>query len=283
MTKKKEKPTIGHIYVLIDPITLQVRYVGQTTSTIHTRRDAHIYGAMVKKLDLYKDRWIRKRNGKIYVELVETLPVEQLDAAEIKWIKHYRDHGYPITNGTKGGDGTRGLKWRKQSREKLSKTKSGVPLSKAHRKAVSDGSIGKVVTEETKQNIAKGVLNWLKTHEPNQTGSKKTKKQKEHQGRMMDEWYKTHKNPQKGVRLAKKEIDQRSETMLEWLKTHKPNQLGVKQSKQTTIKRGLAISKTLALKRMLRYQVSSPEGIKFNPKQAVLHNLSKKQLAILAS
>jgi hypothetical protein len=44
-----------------------------------------------------------------------------LNAAEIKWIKHYRDLGLNLTNSTDGGEGTRGNVLSPESREKMSK------------------------------------------------------------------------------------------------------------------------------------------------------------------
>jgi hypothetical protein len=41
-----------------------------------------------------------------------------------------------LTNETIGGDGTRGLKWRQESRDKLSRSKTGVPASEAAKKSL---------------------------------------------------------------------------------------------------------------------------------------------------
>jgi len=94
------------IYVLIDPRNGEFRYIGMTKNGVsrpkeHTKESK--YG------DTHKARWIRKLqslNLKYKIGILQELKrLDQLAAAEIKWISFYRGCGARLTNATDGGDG----------------------------------------------------------------------------------------------------------------------------------------------------------------------------------
>lgn len=77
-------------------------YIGQTIQPINIRFASHIAASRVEDTKFY--RAIRKYGEKqFYIELLETVPYEQLNERERYWIKQYDSyyHGY---NSTFGGD-----------------------------------------------------------------------------------------------------------------------------------------------------------------------------------
>lgn len=102
---------IGHwfIYTLSDPFTLEVRYVG-FTSRPSIRLSAHISESRRPGVNTHKSCWIRSllRNGSVPImSIIQSGTSRGWEQAERKWIKHYRDIGYSLTNMSNGGHGAR--------------------------------------------------------------------------------------------------------------------------------------------------------------------------------
>ncbi len=117
------------IYVLVDsritdPVA-RVRYVGRTVAPPYRRWFSHRYTAF------HGDRtargcWIRSvyaAGGTVMIEVVATVPVETVDAAEIEWIAKYRALGCRLTNHTDGGGGQ--LNACPETRRKIGESKRG--------------------------------------------------------------------------------------------------------------------------------------------------------------
>src|SRR5690242_9617875 len=67
---------IVKIYVLIDPITLKVRYIGRTTVSLPMRLSQHIHKSVKKKESTHKAHWIRlfyKNSLKPYIRLLTSV------------------------------------------------------------------------------------------------------------------------------------------------------------------------------------------------------------------
>ena len=145
-------PNKNVIYVLIDPNTDEVRYVGKAID-LYTRIKNH-YKPSRLITKTHKNNWLNKllsENKYVKINVVEELEnYDLLNKAEIKWIKFYKELGCDLTNGTEGGDGG---KMSPESIEKMKKTKTGKPHSKKHREAISKANIGHIVTNETKLKI----------------------------------------------------------------------------------------------------------------------------------
>ena len=93
------------IYGLVDPRDGRVRYIGKTSVGLK-RPKSHLKPSG----DTYKDRWVRslRRVGAIFkIRILESVEHEEdLNAAERKWITHFRGlYGRVLTNRTEGGDG----------------------------------------------------------------------------------------------------------------------------------------------------------------------------------
>lgn len=100
-----------HIYILKDPKTQEIRYVGQTSRGLQVRLKEHIsHGTRENN---HRANWLRSlisENLQPLIESVEELPSkENLDSREIFWIRHYRDLGCKLTNSTDGGQGSLGF------------------------------------------------------------------------------------------------------------------------------------------------------------------------------
>jgi hypothetical protein len=93
------------IYILKDPITLDIKYVGKSDNPF-LRLTEHIRKSKYKKT--YKNNWI---NGlldiglKPLIEIIEKVPVSEWSNCEKKWIHYYKNSGCKLTNLTDGGDG----------------------------------------------------------------------------------------------------------------------------------------------------------------------------------
>lgn len=141
--KTSSKPT--KIYDLFEYGTHVPRYVGKTDQvSLERYKDGHVGGALkaVKGRRRRMQNWIRsvvERRGVVQVELLEIVPPGQdWEEAERRWIAYYRQMGCPLTNLTDGGEGASGAVWSQESRDKLSASKSGVPVSEETKKKLAE-------------------------------------------------------------------------------------------------------------------------------------------------
>jgi hypothetical protein len=127
---------IHKIYLIYDLSGKHDGYVGYAWSTLETRLKGHVQLAkrlknndkFYSKLDCSQS--LRKLNFQVGIGLLEIVPEGQRwQDAEIKWIAFYKSIGWHLWNGTRGGDGTLGLKWRNESKLKLSVSKTGTTAS----------------------------------------------------------------------------------------------------------------------------------------------------------
>tara|TARA_R110002126_G_scaffold59268_1_gene155564 strand:+ start:339 stop:1124 length:786 start_codon:yes stop_codon:yes gene_type:complete len=107
------------IYGLKDPITQELRYVGQTTQkTTRHRFNGHVN----EKKNNKKNQWIRSLKSKNTLPVIfiidECYSLDELNYLEIFWIGYFKSIGCRLTNVTTGGDGVPGTK---QSPETIAK------------------------------------------------------------------------------------------------------------------------------------------------------------------
>ncbi len=139
------------IYVLIDPRTKEVRYVGVTTRKLNWRLNEHISRAQ-KGGKLYRDNWIRQvladghRPKLLPLETVGTDWVQ----AEQYWISFYREAGARLTNLSAGGEGSTGYVPTPELRAKWSAMRRGKKYAPGRR----SGMLGKQHSESARQLIA---------------------------------------------------------------------------------------------------------------------------------
>ncbi len=96
---------VTFIYVLKDPVTGEVRYVGKADRP--SKRLVQHVGIANRRKD-YKACWIRsllRRGLKPELEIVDEVPVEYWQALEAAYIAFYSELGYRLVNVTPGGNG----------------------------------------------------------------------------------------------------------------------------------------------------------------------------------
>lgn len=105
-----------YIYLLIDPMTNMVRYVGQTYN-VERRIKEHINecnSLSKNKSKSHKSNWIKKlkKMDKLPImEIIETCYANDVDFWERHYISLYKSWGYNLVNKTDGGYGIRGYKY----------------------------------------------------------------------------------------------------------------------------------------------------------------------------
>jgi hypothetical protein len=96
------------IYVLRDPRTNEVRYVGKTVKSLRARLSGHLYCAKTK--NTYRDRWVMSLLDAGIVPAIEAIELagENWADRESYWIAHFRQLGARLANHTDGGEGAPG-------------------------------------------------------------------------------------------------------------------------------------------------------------------------------
>ena len=95
-----------NIYILIDPETQQVRYVGKANN-ISQRYKAHLNRA--RKHQIHKLNWINSLKAKKLrpiIEVIDIVPIEDWIFWETYWISQFKTWGFDLINYTNGGEGT---------------------------------------------------------------------------------------------------------------------------------------------------------------------------------
>lgn len=132
------------IYCLVDPQTLEPRYIGYTAKPLKKRLQAHLRDSLNNN-HTHKQHWIRSLLFKGYSPIIRGIKYLPKNTQpdwrywEIHYISHYRDGGYNLVNSTLGGDGVtmtpeirskignavRGIIPGRETREKMRKAKLG--------------------------------------------------------------------------------------------------------------------------------------------------------------
>jgi hypothetical protein len=99
------------IYIHIDPITYQIRYIGKSTNWPKRSRE-HLKPNRLQKEDSHHHRWLQqllKQNLQPIIQCLQEFPnnisLNELNQAEIYWISYFKSIGSPLTNSTIGGEG----------------------------------------------------------------------------------------------------------------------------------------------------------------------------------
>jgi hypothetical protein len=159
------------IYVLIDPRTGEVRYVGKSNDPIR-RLQGHLQSARADK-PWGVCRWIRDLAAVGLtpgVVVIDQVSADEWEPAEVEWIAHFRSAGARLTNTAPGGLGgfspeaiekahaaKRGVAASLETRAKMSAAKLGVKKSPEHVEAVRKALTGRAngpLSAETKAKIS---------------------------------------------------------------------------------------------------------------------------------
>ena len=134
------------IYVLVDPITNYVRYVGKSDDVV-IRLKEHIRKAKYAKT--HKNNWIISlslKGQKPMLEVIDEVPIVEASFWEKYWISQMKVWGFNLTNCADGGiGGNLGY----VVNQKISQAKKGFKHSDITKKAISDYRKGKKHSEKT--------------------------------------------------------------------------------------------------------------------------------------
>lgn len=98
-----------------------IRYIGQTSRDLETRRKWHITWTLRKRDRSRRTAWIASVLREGHELTITALEVDAVKhESEIRWIAHYKERGFDLVNGTLGGDQC-----------------IGVPKTEAHKAAIS--------------------------------------------------------------------------------------------------------------------------------------------------
>ena len=152
---------MGYIYSLSDPITNEIRYIGQTITTLSNRYNHHIYnwkrchGKMT-----HVNAWIKSlasvNKKPIITVIAEELDNTKLDDLEIYYIDFYKNKNCNLCNHSLGGKGIKGYKMNKESISKrLKSLKTSVLWKEKH---IRHSQIMKKLHENNNINFGYGHL-----------------------------------------------------------------------------------------------------------------------------
>jgi hypothetical protein len=171
-----------YIYLLIDPSTNEIRYVGSTT-----RPDKRLGEHLTSRDKSYRTNWIKSLAEDIPIfHILQIIPASFWEEAEKYWISYFKSIGCPLTNHAKGGGygnldrdkakpappislETRekmriarlGRQHSKETRIKMSKASLGVKKSEEHREHMK----GKSKSFETREKISKANTGKIRSEE----------------------------------------------------------------------------------------------------------------------
>ena len=177
------------VYALVDPRTNTVRYIGKSARGLH-RPKAHTAPSYLSKSKGHKGNWLRQLKEQRLdpvVRVLEETNASDLASCEMFWIAQARGLGWPLTNATKGGEGTLGRVVSEEQREHLrsihkgrayhhtpcsdakrealSRAHKGRPKTKAHTEKMRNTKRGQKLSEEHKKKIGAGLRGRLVSEE----------------------------------------------------------------------------------------------------------------------
>lgn len=140
-----------YIYILIDPETQQVRYVGKTKNPSR-RYNQHI--SECSKIKSHKNNWIfslKKKGIKPEMILIDECDTDNWIFFEQWYIELFKSWNFNLTNLTIGGEGSIGHTPSKETIEKRSKKLKGKKRSSEFCNKISEIVKGRKYSDEIKR------------------------------------------------------------------------------------------------------------------------------------
>lgn len=154
------------IYVLCEPDTEEIRYVGKSDDPIK-----RFWQHLSDYTKSYRASWIKSlkaKNKQPKLKIIDEVPIEYWQQWEVAYIQFFTESGCMLVNGTLGGDGTIATP---EVRQKISKALTGKKRSDETKAKCAEGSRGnrnkrgKKVSPEGCKRISQGHLGILRTPE----------------------------------------------------------------------------------------------------------------------
>lgn len=165
------------IYALVEPITLEIKYIGKTKQELSKRLYAHIHES--KSSNTKKNKWIKSlinKNLKPKIEEIDFVPESEWEFWEMYWISQFKAWGFELKNTDEGGKGQssefmkkNNPMFKKENREKISKSLQGNTFAKGFKH-----------TEETKKKVKNNHARFWKNKKRNQRTIDKISQTKSH-------------------------------------------------------------------------------------------------------
>ena len=128
-----DAPVHGVIYGLHDPVTGELRYIGQTVKSVSQRLATHLSPSSLRRHS-YLYRWLKglvERGLKpSWSQIAEAEDQTELDLLEVLSIAEARASGTRLVNLSNGGGGRAGYVPSTEEREKIAVKQRGVPRKK---------------------------------------------------------------------------------------------------------------------------------------------------------
>lgn len=145
------------LYLLIDPESREIRYVGITKRSLGRRLLGHLSDA--SRYQRHSCHWIKslvRRGLTPEITLLQSFNTEQdVMEAEIYWISYFRSVGCQLVNSNSGGYGN--LNPNEETRQKISAARKGVlrgPHSAETKNKIGEANRRRIWSEESKQKVS---------------------------------------------------------------------------------------------------------------------------------
>lgn len=147
------------IYMLIDPITGDPRYVGKANVPLK-RYKSHLFQSQLKEKN-HKNNWLRgllAKGERPYMMILEEVPRSEWQRSEKKWIAYFRSNPTipPLTNSTDGGDGAEGWTPSEEQRKRMSLVRLGKPMPPGTGAKISAANRGRTKTKLAREHFSSG-------------------------------------------------------------------------------------------------------------------------------
>lgn len=145
------------IYMLSDPETGRVRYVGKTIRLPEKRLHRHVSIAKRGTRPCHRNNWIRSLTQPPVLTTLEVVTGSPDEGCEVerRWIAKLRSDGCGLVNATDGGEGTLGHHHSAETREMLRRISAGKSPSLATRAKMRAAVAGRPpVSAETRAKIS---------------------------------------------------------------------------------------------------------------------------------
>lgn len=143
-----------YIYILIDPLTGEVRYCGKTNN-IKVRIAGHLKEKRSNKDKIDWVKNLKSQKEKPELCIIDEVPDEDWSFWEKYWISQLKCWGFDLLNKTNGGEsGVTGFKHTKEARRKISEKQKGRTMPLEWRKNISLSKKGVKFSKKHKKNLS---------------------------------------------------------------------------------------------------------------------------------